>query len=593
MPICPTCHKSYPASVRSCPVDGAILAATGTDQTMASTGGGATGGGATVAGKSNATPRPQSQTEVAAADELAVGAQVGEYQVTGKLGEGGMGTVYAGLHPVIGKKAAIKVLSAQLSHDAAIVQRFVQEARAVNQIGHRNIVDIFAFGQLPSGRQYFVMELLTGQSLRERLEKGAMPYGEALVVLVEVCDALMAAHAEGIVHRDLKPDNIFLAENKAGERNVKLLDFGIAKLLNAGEGGAPLRQTNTGVPMGTPLYMSPEQCLGRAVDARTDVYALGVILFEIFTGKLPFSGPSYIETVNGHLSQPPPKPTALAEMPEELERLILACLAKDAAARPTLTSVRAELQSIAASLGVELGRRTSDSLPAMTAARAPARRAAAAGTRRSSTMIYAGIGLASAAVVAVAVVKLAPKKASAPTVAAATARTLKLQIVTSPGGANVVIDGKKQPLFTPYTFEVPWAKSLPVHIERAGYKPYDETLTLADGEEARPLNVELTPSSQPGGRLVVRANSKHVRWTLDGKAVGAESDRLQLDDVAAGSHTLRAEAKGFAPREESIAIAPHERASLEWNLLPAPAKHASKHDKPIDEPSGDSSWPPK
>jgi tRNA A-37 threonylcarbamoyl transferase component Bud32 len=588
--LCPTCNKSYPANVRLCPIDGAVLAVTGTDQTIAS---GASGGGATVAGKSNAAVRTQSQAEVAAvADELAVGMHVGEYQVTGKLGEGGMGTVYAGLHPVIGKKAAIKVLSAQLSHDATIVQRFVQEARAVNQIGHRNIVDIFAFGQLPSGRQYFVMELLAGKSLRERLEKGAMPYAEAFGVLVEVCDALMAAHAEGIVHRDLKPDNIFLAENKAGERTVKLLDFGIAKLLNAGEGGTPLRQTNTGVPMGTPLYMSPEQCLGRAVDARTDVYALGVILFEIFTGKLPFCGPSYIETVNGHLSQPPPKPTTLADVPAALEQLILGCLAKDASARPALTDVRAQLTTIAASLGVDVGRRTSDSLPATAAARAPARRQA--GAPRRSLVIYGAIALGSAALVAVVVARLVPHKPAAPTVAAAPARLVKLQIVTNPSGARVAIGGKKQPLLTPYTFEVPWQKSLAVHIERAGYKDYDETLALADDEEARPLNVELVPSSQPGGRLVVRANSTHVRWTLDGKPVGGESDRLSLDDVAAGDHTLRAEARGYQPRQEEIAIQPRELASLEWNLQPAPARHGGKHaEKPIDDGAGDSSWPPK
>src|SRR5206468_3519585 len=134
--------------------------------------------------------------------------------------------------------------------------------------------------QTHGGRQYFVMEFLPGKSLKQRLDEGPLPYGDAFGILGEVSDALVSAHAEGIVHRDLKPDNIYLAENKNGDRTVKLLDFGIAKLLHPGSDGAqPMQQTRTGVPMGTPLYMSPEQCLGRPVDSRTDVYSLGVIMF--------------------------------------------------------------------------------------------------------------------------------------------------------------------------------------------------------------------------------------------------------------------------------------------------------------------------
>lgn len=313
-----------------------------------------------------------------------------------------------------------------------------------------------------------------------------------------------------------------------------------------------------------------------------------VVIDAQLAGKLPFSGPSYIETVNGHLSQPPPKPSTLADLPPELEVLILGCLAKQAAARPALTDVRARLGDIAASLGLDLPRRTSDSLPA-TAARVPARRAA--GGRRPLA-ISGAIALGSAALVAVVVATLAPKKerVGAPP-AVAPAQVLKLQIVTSPPGANVVIDGKKQPLLTPYTFEVPWQASLPVHIERAGYKPFDTTLLVAAGDEARPLDVELQPASQPGGRLSVRANAKHVKWTLDGRKVADDAERLQLDDVAAGSHTLRAEAKGYQPRQETIAIAPRESASLEWTLAVAPAKHARQ--KAIDEGASDSSWPPR
>src|SRR3954471_5448371 len=162
--------------------------------------------------------------------DLAVGEMVGEYRVEGELGRGGMGRVYAATHPVIAKRAAIKVLHPELSVNTEAVERFIQEARSVNQIGHPNIVDIFAFGTLPDGRSYFVMEWLRGESLHTRIERERLPIAEALVMLETITVALEAAHEKGIVHRDLKPDNVFLVEVKGDRPQVKLLDFGIAKL---------------------------------------------------------------------------------------------------------------------------------------------------------------------------------------------------------------------------------------------------------------------------------------------------------------------------------------------------------------------------
>jgi serine/threonine-protein kinase len=597
--------------------------------------------GSTVAGKGGAmlrtlTPLPTDTPEPAIdpdevkgdLDELKAGTQVGEYQVTGKLGQGGMGTVYAGVHPVIGKKVAIKVLNATLSHDASIVQRFVQEARSVNQIGHRNIVDIFAFGQLPAqhgARQYFVMEFLPGKSLSAKLKQGPLPYGEAFGILGEVCDALVAAHAEGIVHRDLKPDNIYLAENKAGDRTVKLLDFGIAKLLNTGgEAGQPVHTTRTGVPMGTPLYMSPEQCLGKPVDSRTDVYSLGVIMFEIFTGRLPFPGPSYIETVNGHLSSPPPRPTELCDMPASLEELILKAMEKDAANRPqSVVELRAQLQTVARELGAELTqRRTSSGLMPVPGSPTPLRTTPAprsAGAKRgaSPALVYGGIAVAAAGVVAVIAIGLKPgaKKSDAETAAVvAAAKMLKLQVVTSPTGASVTIAGKKQPFVTPYPFEVPWAKEVAVHIELAGYRPHDEKLALADGEDARAVSVTLDPLNVPGGQLQARSNAKKATWTLDGKVVGDGVDALKIEDVRPGAHKLRVEAKGFEAREETIQIQSRQLASLEWSLTAASSgHHHSSSSKPAtpaatptaapskpatkpaasDDDNATSGWPPK
>ena len=284
--------------------------------------------------------------------EVSIGARIGEYMLMGLLGSGGMGQVFLAVHPVIGKQVAIKVLSAVLSKDRTMAARFVREARAAIEIGHRNIIEIFSFGELPSGRQYFVMEYLPGESLRERLQRSApLPLGEGLPILIEVCDALAAAHASGIVHRDLKPDNIYIAQLKTGEKRVKVLDFGIAKLIRNEDDPS---QTKTGLPIGTPLYMAPEQCLGLAIDARTDVYSFGIVLYQVLTGQRPFGGESFIRVMNAQIEQSPLAPSELVPLPRELEQLILRCLAKAPEARPqTIDEVASALREILASIGAE------------------------------------------------------------------------------------------------------------------------------------------------------------------------------------------------------------------------------------------------
>ena len=180
----------------------------------------------------------------AAPGDLPEGMEIGEYRVLRKIGEGGMGAVYAAIQPVIGKRVAIKVIAQHIASNPDVVRRFIEEARSVNKIGHPNIVDIFSFGWLPDRRHYFAMEFLDGKSLSDRLKQGPFPLAECRRVLRQICEALEAAHRQGIVHRDLKPDNIWIAEPQHGESFAKLLDFGIAKLM--GEGGAASR-TQTGV----------------------------------------------------------------------------------------------------------------------------------------------------------------------------------------------------------------------------------------------------------------------------------------------------------------------------------------------------------
>src|SRR5262249_42907069 len=186
--------------------------------------------------------------------------QVGEYRTESKLGEGGFGGVYNAVHPLIGKSAAIKVLSRQFSSNPQMVSRFIAEARAVNQIRHRNIIDIFSFGQLADGRQYYVMELLDGVPFDRYLaEHKRLTLTQAAPILRGVARALDAAHGKGILHRDLKPENVYLVFDEDGGVEAKLLDFGLVKLLGDPSGS---HRTKTGTPMGTPYYMSPEQCRG-------------------------------------------------------------------------------------------------------------------------------------------------------------------------------------------------------------------------------------------------------------------------------------------------------------------------------------------
>jgi serine/threonine-protein kinase len=305
--------------------------------TMLGPGGGAPGAPAAAASPPvplapAAAASPPVPLAPAVSGDLAVGTVVGEYRIDKVLGRGGMGTVYAGVQPVIEKQVAIKLLNAQFSADEALVRRFVDEARAVNRIRHANIIDIFSFGQLPAPdfRQYFVMEYLEGKTLGERMEKGDLSGDDMPAFLTQICDALDAAHGENIVHRDLKPENVWIVTPKRGKPFVKLLDFGIAKLLSAGERST----TQTGMVMGTPHYMSPEQCHGKAVDHRTDIYAMGVMLYQLYSGRLPFQGETFAEILAKQIVDTPEPPSKHAQIPAELDKLIMKCLAKDPAQRP-------------------------------------------------------------------------------------------------------------------------------------------------------------------------------------------------------------------------------------------------------------------
>jgi len=264
----------------------------------------------------------------AGADPLP-GQRVGSYRIARLIGEGGMGRVYLAVQPEIGSRVAVKVLSGDAAAGSASVERFFAEARAVNVIRHENIVSVLDLSRLPDGRPYIVMEYLEGAPLSALIAKrGALPLGALTRALGEVLDALGAAHDHGIVHRDLKPDNIFITRGG----HAKVLDFGIAKLKP--ELGAMDAQTRTGALMGTPHYMSPEQALGRAADPRSDLYAVGVILFESATARRPFEAGTLYELLKQHVECAPPSPRSLrGDLPPAYEALILRALDKDPARR--------------------------------------------------------------------------------------------------------------------------------------------------------------------------------------------------------------------------------------------------------------------
>ena len=281
-----------------------------------------------------------------------IGRSIGNYKIVRAIGEGGMGTVYLAEHPMIGKRVAVKMLRPDLGTDPGLVSRFFQEARAVNEIRHPNIVDISDFGKTEDGIVYFVMELLEGRSLRDRLNaEGPLPIDDAVTISRQVCDALAAAHRAGIVHRDLKPDNIFLLADPTGALRSKLFDFGVAKLLGEQEKQVG-HKTIAGSVVGTPFYMSPEQALCQEVTAAADIYAMGVVMFEMVTGRVPFAAEQLVLLLNAILKEPaPPASQFRPDVPAFLDRLILRCLEKDPGARPrTMEEVVALLGAGAADL---------------------------------------------------------------------------------------------------------------------------------------------------------------------------------------------------------------------------------------------------
>ncbi len=437
-----------------------------------------------------------------------VGTSVGEYEVVERIGAGGMGIVYRGRHPVIGKEVAVKVLRGELASAQGQADRLISEARAVNAIANRGVVDIFAQGRLPDGRHYVVMEYLSGQPLDALArDRAPLPAVELLPLLDELLASLTAVHAAGFVHRDLKPSNLFLVQQPDGTRFMKLLDFGLAKQMALAQEG----QTRSGVAVGTPAYMAPEQIRGEPASAGTDLYALGVIAFELATGQRPFPQRDRAELMRAHLEEAPPRASALRRsVPAELDALIQRLLAKDVRQRPaSAEAVRAELRRMAEDLEVSLAGAPSRTLISRLRGASRGRLAAAVAVLALLVVGAVALDLAVRAPGPEAA-RVDPAWAAAPVVPA---RPPPLVMPSAPAAPA------EPPLEAPVPEERPAARGAPTAREllaRAGRLSRELQRATPRGEEVDPVaRLLLKEAEQSAARARTAAERRRVDALLD------------------------------------------------------------------------------
>ena len=291
--VCLVCHQEFSYELRVCPTDNAQLVAVTADALP----------GTTLAEK---------------------------YYVESLIGSGATSRVYRAEHTQMKRPAAIKMLKSNLITDAQSKLRFDQEARAVSSLAHPNLVTIYDVGVAPRGEPYIIMEYLEGESLTDILERvGHLEIEAALRIFIQTTDALTHAHKRGVIHRDLKPSNLMLVETDSGETAIKIVDFGLAKLKTLT--GEHQKLTKTGEVFGSPFYMSPEQCTGKKVDVRTDIYSLGIVIYQALTGRPPFLGKNSIDVIRKQLKDPVPtfrEANPNLSLPREVEAVVLKCLSK-------------------------------------------------------------------------------------------------------------------------------------------------------------------------------------------------------------------------------------------------------------------------
>jgi eukaryotic-like serine/threonine-protein kinase len=466
----------------------------------------------------------------------------GRYKVESLLGEGGMGMVYLCRHKIIDKKVALKILRADLARDREVTERFLIEARAASAIGSDHIIDISDFGALPDGSAYFVMEFLEGEPLSALVtDARALPPQRIVKIAQQLAVGLSAAHAAQIVHRDLKPDNIYLVRRGTDPDFVKILDFGIAKVSTAATG----KLTQAGSVFGTPHYMSPEQAAGAAVDHRGDIYSLGVILYELACGRVPFDADNFMGILTQHMYKAPQPFRALGlsfTIPPSLEAIILKCLSKRPEQRyQDMAELHADLDVLRTggvphavtemlersggfNIPVEFFKEdapvssrqqvtTPDALPTRRsrwplvlgvlapiaiaggifwAQNAPPPQGASTSPLGNPANVH-GVAAAGTSQTAGASLPAAGQTAAAASPGATPVTTREVILSIDPMEAHALVDGEDLGT-APVIVKVPAGETVRVEIRQKSYRP--EVLTL-DGSETR-MAVKLVPSHRPG-----------------------------------------------------------------------------------------------
>ncbi len=469
--------------------------------------------------------------QAAASDSLIGFTLTNKYKVLRQIGRGGMGVVYEAEHVELGKRVAIKLMLEKYAEDNEAITRFKREAFAASQIGNPHIIDVSDIGTAPDGRSYVVMELLNGSPLSRVLEAGPMSPTRAIGIMRQVLRAVGAAHAKGIIHRDLKPDNIFLTDRGDGSDFVKLLDFGISKIVDLDAEVASTRLTSTGMVMGTPLYMAPEQAMGSPIDHHCDIYACGVILYEMLAGKPPFEGATYAVLVAKLLTATPP---LLSEVRPGLPHALVVATARALEKEPEARFDSAD--KFAASLPgdrspsmVELAQ-TMDS--GMVAVAMPPKQASKRGLI---------VAIAAVVVVAAIVVVIATRPSSPASAVAAVGSAAVAPAVGSAAGPAAV-----------------------VAVGSAAVAPVKPPTT---------------------GKLFVKSLPDHATVSIDRQVVGTAPIELT---IPVGKHHVRVDLAGFASIDEDDDVLADERNSVTIALPKAAPVTAIHHNNPppLGKPPG-------
>ncbi|MDX2091113.1 MAG: protein kinase [Kofleriaceae bacterium] len=468
-------------------------------------------------------------------DELAPGTTVGEYVVERFLGAGAMGEVYAGKQPVIGKKVAIKVLKREVGASADGAERFTREARAVNQVDHPGVIDIFSFGRMTDGRLYLVMDLVEGKSLRKALIDGPLDAAVALDVLDQIAAALDAAHARGVIHRDLKPDNVMLGSGDPPK--VFVLDFGLAKLLSTGDSAKVSMLTGQGTWLGTPGYMAPEQWSADGAGPASDRYSLGVIAFELLSGSLPFKAESLPQMMEQHFRAKVPALSSRGAIPASaaFDPILTRAMAKNPAERfATAREMVAALRAVAGGTRV----------------------AGAAAPTKLWIPAVAGAGVLGLSVAAVLAMRGSDKDPRRPSPSANPVAVpggkVRIELLSVPPGAEVRRAGNLAGI-TPLVLDVLPNESFAVELRKPGYTTLREKIDVSDTAPQLPvyrlaeINGFEGVWALPGGQLrAFKRNADKVSVSKLDAVDGPQTFYRHLELVHADSGVT------FATNEEMV-----------------------------------------